>query len=332
MTYYQEVTVKGSAKDYLQHLDKDALVIYSPTALSHIDIANTDIHMIDARVFGHDMTLLDMLCDNRHYAQIVGLGGGTATDIAKYIAARMQARLTCIPSVLSINSYATNQSELLLDQQRIVATTKLADKVIFDSALIAKASVQNLYGLADVFSIHTALADWRLAQHQADENLNEGIYRMASDLLASTLAFVGKTTPDRLPGSIEQIFTSIGESGHLSTIYGSSRPQSGSEHIFARHLGQRVNAPHGVAVSLGIILMSLLQQNASQPLYGSIKKLGTLDNLQSYGITRPLVKQVLDDLHPQPDRYSIINSIELTSRRNKKLIAEFESQFMALPD
>lgn len=327
MKHYQEVTVRENAKDYLEKLDRDSLVIYSPTSLAHIELDNINVHMIDSRVFGRNIAFMEALCKgHKQYNQLVSVGGGTATDVAKYIATKMDAKFICIPSMLSTNSYSTDKVALVVGSEKITLDAKLADCIILDASLVEKAPLQNLYGLADVLSIHTALLDWKRANKDIDESLDSVIYDMASKLLNETTEFILKTDSEQIRTNIEQIFKSVGESGHITNLYGSGRPESGSEHIFAKRVEKLVDVPHGVSVSLGIILMSLLQDNYSDQIALCIKKIGTLENLSGFGIGRSTLIKAFESLHPREDRYSIIDMIHLDDTYIQNVLNTFEEK------
>lgn len=235
--YFQNVTQVCNATDYLSNLTQDSLVIYSPTSLRHINLNNTKVHMIDSRIFGRSMVFIKALAQSKQtYANIVSLGGGTATDIAKYIAYQSNATFTCIPSMLSTNAFATNKVALVVDGEKITLEAKLADKILLDISLLHISPQQNLYGIADVLSIYTALKDWELAKAQGIEAIDGQIFDLANSLLAKVQDFVASTDTNHISHEIPALFSYIGDSGYITNIYGSGRPESGSEHIFAKSI------------------------------------------------------------------------------------------------
>lgn len=323
-THFQAITQVRSTVDYLESLTQDSLVIYSPTSLRHIDIHNTKVHMIDSRIFGRSVVFIKALAQSkRTYKNIVSLGGGTATDVAKYIAYQSGATFTCIPSMLSTNAYATNKVALVVDGEKITLDAKLADKIILDASLLYTSPQQNLYGLADVFSIHTALKDWRLAENKAIEIIDTSIYDQADSLLNKVQHFVADTDSNHISHEVPSLFAFIGESGYITNVHGTGRPESGSEHIFAKALEKRIDIPHGVSVSFGILLMSLLQNNFSTEIADVIKKIGTLKFVEELGISRKLIDDTLLSLKPREDRYSIIDEVLLDQEKVTQVVDEF---------
>ena len=316
--HFQRVTQVRSAADYLNGLNQESLIVYSPTSLQHIDINNATVHMIDSRIFGRSVVFIKALSQSKRcYSNIVSLGGGTATDVAKYLAHQSKATFTCIPSMLSTNSFATNKVALVIDGEKVTLDAKLANKIILDASLLNTSPQQNLYGLADVLSIHTALEDWRLAEKQDIEPTDGDVYVQASNLLDKVQAFISNTDANQISYEIPTLFQYIGESGHITNLHGTGRPESGSEHIFAKALEKRIDVPHGVSVSFGILLMSILQENFSVAIAESIQKVGTLKFIDELGITRRIVEDSLASLKPRYDRYSIINEVPLNRNRAK---------------
>jgi glycerol-1-phosphate dehydrogenase [NAD(P)+] len=312
--HFQDITQVRSVADYISSLNHDSLVIYSPTSLEHIDLNNTKVHMIDSRIFGRSVSFIKALAQSkRTYTNIVSLGGGTATDVAKYIAYQSNATFTCIPSMLSTNAFATNKVALVVDGEKITLDAKLADRIILDASLLHTSPQQNLYGLADVLSIHTALKDWELAEKSGVETLDRNIFNQAKNLLGKVQDFVANTDANHLSYEIPELFAYIGESGYITNLHGTGRPESGSEHIFAKALEKRIDIPHGVSVSLGVLLMSLLQDNYSSAIAKTINRIGTLKFIEELGITREVVEEALANIKPREDRYSVINEVSMDS-------------------
>lgn len=325
--HYQTYTQVASAADYLNGLTQDTLVVYSPTSLLHLPVKNSKVHMIDSRIFGRNVVFIKALAQSRQtYKTIVSLGGGTATDVAKFIAYQSKAKFVCIPSMLSTNAYGTNKVALVVEGEKVTLDAKLADRILLDTSLLQTSPQQNLYGLADVLSIHTALQDWRVAEKKGLENVDENIFEQSTKLLSEAINFILNTDINHIAYEIPALYRLIGESAYITNVYGTGRPESGSEHIFAKALEKQVDIPHGVSVSFGILLMSILQDSFSKELCDSIHKIGTLKFAKEMGISRSLIKSVLLNIVARDDRYSVLNEVSLDENRVEKLLNDFSDK------
>ena len=106
-----------------------------------------------------------------------------------------------------------------------------------------------------------------------------------------------------------KLFQFIGTAGYITNLYGTGRPESGSEHILAKEIEKRVNIPHGISVSVGIIIMSIIQEQYNNNIVKSIMKLGILDKGKSYGLNLKTIADSLNNVKQRKDRYTIINRI-----------------------
>ena len=327
MKNYRDIVVKESIEKYLNKVQCKTLFIYSPTSANKINLfskfENKNLMLIGTNELKKDKEILDDFATKNkgNYYHIIGFGGGTAMDISKYLAYMMACDLIIIPSMLSTNAYATNKVSLFENYSKRTFDTKMADEIVLDIELVKNSSKQNLYGFADIFSIHTALADWKIASENNNEIIDNIIYEMSNKLLESAIEFVINNSKSRICNSIEFLYDSIGLAGEITNIYGCGRPESGSEHIFAKTLEEIVNIPHGISVSIGILTMSIIQDNYSERIFKCIKKLGVLEECGKYNITIELIEKTLCLLVPRNDRYTILDLINKGDIDTKKIIS-----------
>jgi glycerol dehydrogenase-like iron-containing ADH family enzyme len=111
----------------------------------------------------------------------------------------------------------------------------------------------------------------------------------------------------------------IGESGHITNLYGCGRPESGSEHIFAKELEHRVKIPHGISVAVGITLMSQLQDNYSEDIQVALREIGIMSDIDNEYDLRRSIGLSLESLLPREDRYTILNEKLLTAEISSHL-------------
>lgn len=318
MKHFLDVTAEASVKEYLGTLSDHSLVIYSPTSIEHIDAARHKGTFMSTHAIGKDTLQIEALCTKQRINTVVGLGGGTAIDIAKYIASFAGCEFICIPTILSTNAFATDKVALIKTGAKVTLDAKLADKIILDTTLVTTAGAHNLYGLCDILSIHTALYDWYLADRAGVEKIDRKIYKMSHDLLNGAVSLALKLThPSNL--DIPSLFAMIGESGHITNLYGSGRPESGSEHIFANELERRADIPHGISIAIGITLMSHLQDNGSADIRAALRQIGIMADIADEYDLRETVVSSLESLRPRKNRYTILDKKLPTAKISNSL-------------
>ena len=241
-----------------------------------------------------------------NFDKVITFGGGTSTDIGKYISMKLNNELICIPSMLSTNSYSTNKVALLVDGVKRTLDAKEPDCIILDENILNLSRDINTYGLVDILSIHTAIKDWEISVKYNNESLADEYYE-AKILLNEIIEFILSNSIESISNDILKVYEFIGRSGEITNKYGSGKPESGSEHIFAKVIESKLNIPHGLSVVHGIILMSIAQDNLDNKVLECIKKLDLINKSIKYGLNSDLIKECLDEVTIRKDRFCIIN-------------------------
>ncbi len=253
---------------------------------------------------------------------VVGIGGGQAIDMAKFISWKKGIRLVSIPTILSVDAFVTPAAGIRRNHEVAYVGTSTPNPLIIDFDLLRTAPPElNIAGLGDLLSIHTATFDWEYA-----ESNGKSEYPFSKNDVAAGRAILEKiyTKLDDIRENTDEGLMAIVE-GYLSvnTIClpaGHYRIEEGSEHFLFYELEERLARPfvHGYIVGLGIYLMSQLQGNQFdmiknvmdrvglkyQPLELDIKKedlLASLVNLKNYVNSKPHLW------------FSVINDSEITA-------------------
>ena len=309
--YFINVVQKGNSKEYIKNLTNNVLIIYSPTSIKKMNIDNDSILMENWHNITKNIDEIENFIDkNRKIKEVVSFGGGSTIDIGKYISHKLNIKFTCIPTMLSTNSYATNKVALIKEKQKVTLEAKMPDRIIIDDDLLNLSKEENIYGLADVFSIFTALYDWEIAQNDINEVIDVQIYNMAEKLLKDALEFVNNNKLEDIVKDNIKLFEFIGIAGYITNIYGTGRPESGSEHIMAKEIEKNIEVPHGISVSIGILSMGLMQGRDIKEVLTAIDKLKVFENANQYGLTKKIIEKSFMSLKIRKDRYSIINRYE----------------------
>ena len=95
---------------------------------------------------------------------IVGIGGGMAIDVAKYISWKLNKKLVSIPTILSVDAFTTPAAGVRVNHDVEYLGIASPDPLIIDYDLLRSAPKElNIAGVGDLFSIHTASFDWQYA-------------------------------------------------------------------------------------------------------------------------------------------------------------------------
>jgi len=198
---------------------------------------------------------------------VIGVGGGKALDVAKYIAFLRRLPYFSVPTSLSNDGFCSSQSSLTLAGRRHSLPSAMPFGVILDTAVCLNAPVILWHsGIGDLVSKFTAVVDWKLAFH-ASGTVVDDFAALLSD--ASVYQFMARPKRD-LEGTT-LLGTALLLNGISMSICGSSRPASGSEHLISHALDRFSKRPrlHGLQVGVATYLISLLQGRNS----GSIAEL-----------------------------------------------------------
>ena len=330
---FKKITQK---KDIKKELEKEkSIFIYSETSLNKNNISLDNSNLIcysTSRITKEKDKIDSMFKSLDEVKKIISFGGGTATDIGKYLSNKYNIPLIAIPSMLSTNAYATNKVALIIDNKvkSIDATTPTT--IYLDTNILNNSTENNLYGLVDIFSIYTALRDWNLAVEYNNESKSEE-YNQAKKLLKKMVDYVSRNDIETIEKDVEFAYTMIGDSGLITNKYGSGKPESGSEHIFAKALEKEINIPHAVSVTNGMILMiiaqsivinnSILDENDIKVI-NSLKKLNMYALNKKYHVTYELVEKVFKKLVPREDRYSVVNLIYKDNTIKEEVLKKYK--------
>ncbi len=320
----------NEANRHLKSINDRTLFIYSPHFLPQLGaLTQLPKLSINSEEIGINKKKIDNLIKtiNLDFERIVAIGGGRTLDLAKYIAHHSCRELTLIPPIISTNAFFTDK--VILKEKDGVRTFqgKFADHLILDENLLTSSDFQwNLYGLADVLSFHTALRDWKISAEKTGEKMVFEIYSLG-DILLKNLINNAQSIVRPNKKNISAIIRLVALAGYSVNLHGNGRPESGSEHIFAQCLESKMRIPHGVAVSLGIALMSILQKNESVEIINTVKRLKLLTGLNEYGLTKEILLETLLSLIPRPDRYTILNEIKIDPVIAREMIEDIQKKY-----
>lgn len=188
---------------------------------------------------------------------VIGVGGGKALDVAKYVGFLGRLPYYAVPTSLSNDGYCSPQSSLTVRGKRRSLPAALPFGVVIDTAVCRDAPrVLMLSGVGDLVAKFTAVKDWKLAFHAVGEPVDD-----FAALLSDGSIHSYQSHPKLDLEGIRLLATALMLNGIAMEICGSSRPASGSEHLISHALDATSARPrlHGLQVGVASYLVSLLQ-------------------------------------------------------------------------
>jgi len=262
---------------------------------------------------------------------VVAVGGGSVIDIAKLAASWRNLKYISIPTSAAHDGIASPSISFLLRQEveRVRgpewSRCEAPIAIIADTEVIMNAPQITLKsGCGDLISKYVSVKDWTLAAKLKDEPFSE--YAASLALLSARLvaSHAAEIKPE-LEESVRIVVKSLIGSGMAISIAGSSRPASGSEHMFSHALdllhkekGYK-NAPHGIQCGLGTIMMEYLHGGNWKRIKRTLRTIGCPVTAEEAGLSEDVVVKALTMAHKIRNRYTILGETGLSMNAARKL-------------
>lgn len=220
----------------------------------------------------------------RKLSAIVGLGGGKALDMAKYLAFLARLPYLAVPTSLSNDGFCSPQASLTIDGKRRSLAAALPQGVIIDvDVCLGAPRLFWLSGVGDLVSKLSAVADWKLAFHNRAEPVDD-LAALLSD--ATVRQFLGSPRFDAQGMGL--LGTALMLNGIAMEICGSSRPASGSEHLISHALDGLSARPrlHGLQVGVATYIACRLQGQQAEIVDGLFHETGFWEAVQADPFSR----------------------------------------------
>lgn len=250
---------------------------------------------------------------------VIGIGGGSSHDMAKYIALKKQSRLVQIPTIFSSDASVTNAIGIRKKGKVKYIGHVFIDQILIDFSLFKKVPKELIrLGAGDILSSHTALYDWKVAIRSGFDKMNSRAYEKAKQFLLH-LKKSRHEIRDVTEKGIKTILELYLEYARIANQFGTDRAQEGSEHFFAyavEYLTKR-QIVHGQLLAVGIVVMAYLQDNAFEETLGLMEDMGIDYRLAKIGLSKDAFAKVLFFLKEFVQEggyyYSVINEKKIDS-------------------
>ena len=268
--------------------------------------------------------LVDTIRSGSHeYDVIVGLGGGKSIDLAKYAAKEVGIPFVSVPTVASHDGITSPFASLRGFRKPTSQPAKAPLLILIDVSVIADAPRRyNIAGFGDVIGKFTAVLDWRLAHRLKGEYYGgyaASLALMSAKHVSQHVDEIAAMTEEGLRVLLEALVSS----GVAMCIAGSTRPASGSEHLFAHAVNVLVSDPplHGELVGLGTIMMSYLHGLNWKKIRKMLQRVGAPVTAEEAGLTADIVIEALVmAARIRPERYTILGERGLTEEAARRLV------------
>jgi glycerol-1-phosphate dehydrogenase [NAD(P)+] len=282
--------VERGAVDTLRALDPYLVAVNDPPWSSIADRVPAPVTVVVAR----DMEIGKLDRDVERTADdgaqvVVGFGGGTALDTAKYLAWRRGLPLVQIPTITSVDAGFTDAIGVRSEGRVRYVGAIVPEEVVLDIDLIRSAPARlNRAGIGDVLSCHTGLHDWRAAVG-AGEGIawDDAAADLGSGLLAELDSMVVDIR-DATPHGIRWLADCYRRIGAACAALGHSRFEEGSEHFwaYAYEHATGVHHVHGELISFAVVALAHVQGNDPEFAHRLVSHTGVRAHPDDLGITR----------------------------------------------
>lgn len=253
---------------------------------------------------------------------VLGVGGGTKIDVAKLSSARQNTPFISIPTAASHDGIASPFVSVKgLDKPYSeVAQSPMA--IIADTSIITQAPHRfTTSGCGDAISKFTAVRDWKLANSVKNEYYGEyaaSLALMSAKLITKNAGIMEHRTEEGVRVLLEALISC----GVAMSIAGSSRPCSGSEHLFSHALDVVASKPglHGEQCGVGTIMMAYLYGMNWKRIKETLRKVGAPTTAAELGIEPKYVIEALVRTRAiRPERYTILEEKRLDHDSAEKI-------------
>ncbi len=253
---------------------------------------------------------------------LLGVGGGSKIDLAKLASSNLKMPFISVPTSASHDGLASPRASIKDGGNSLSLSASVPLGIIADTAIIVKAPYRLLAsGCADVISNTTAVLDWELAVRLRMEDFSSSaanLARYASESIIENAAGIKPNLEESVWVAIRPIIIS----GISMAVAGSSRPSSGSEHMFS-HLLDKIapgKALHGEQCGVGSIMMMYLHGGNWQRIREALQMIGAPTSSKELGVSEEQLIEALVHAHEiRKDRYTVLGDRGLTPDAAERL-------------
>lgn len=253
---------------------------------------------------------------------IIAVGGGKVIDAAKYISRIVGSPFVSVPTAASHDGVASPFASVRGTGRVTSVKASPPIAIVADVKVIASAPRRLLLaGAGDLIGKFTAVLDWRLAHRLKGEYYGDYAASLAL-LSAKHIINSSEVIARGGPEAVRIVMEGLTSASVAMCIAGSTRPASGSEHLFSHALDKVANYPalHGEQVAVGTIMMAYLHGKNWKRIRSIVRRLGLPSTARELGVRDEDVIEALTIAHTiRPERYTILGESGLTREAAEEL-------------
>ena len=260
----------------------------------------------------------EVMASARDTGCIVGIGGGKSVDVGKLAAFRRRIPFYSVPTSASHDGISSPFASLKGLDRPYSVKAKPPLGILADVDVISSAPRRLLAaGCGDLVSKLTAVNDWKLAHRVTGEYY--GSYAANLAMMSANVVIEGSKRMGRFDkGSVRNLVEGLISAGVAAGIAGSSRPCSGSEHLFSHYLD--LAAPglglHGEKCGIGTIMMAKLQGGDWKLVRSALMNVHAPVSAAELGLERSQVIEALVKASSiRPERYTVLARAKLDRKK-----------------
>ncbi|SEQ42287.1 glycerol-1-phosphate dehydrogenase [NAD(P)+] [Lachnospiraceae bacterium RM5] len=292
---------------------------------------DSEMYLIKGATYDEAVALAKYITMN-DFSIVIGFGGGTVLDLAKFASYVSKTKLISLPTTLSNDSLASPVAVLGTEgKARKTFKCTIPSAILVDAKVIMSAPKRQLLaGIGDTISKYTALNDWKIAYLNDAEKVDDFAY-MISKMAFNSICYNDQMDLEGVDFT-KRLTQALVMGGLAMEIAGSSRPSSGSEHLFCHALEENfseyVNVPHGIAVAMGSYGACIFQERNIGKITNVIKKYEIPVKPSAWNITEEIFVNAWKQASAtRADRYTILNKTDLSDERLKEIYRKMEEIF-----
>jgi glycerol-1-phosphate dehydrogenase [NAD(P)+] len=254
---------------------------------------------------------------------VLGVGGGKDIDLAKLGSARASVSFMSIPTAASHDGIASPYASVKGGKRPYSIRAQAPAAIIGDIGIIMDSPYDLLSaGCGDIVAKYTAVKDWQLAHKLKGEYYGD----YAAELALMSAELVTKNGREILSRSVDGVRTVVEaliSCGVAMSIAGSSRPCSGSEHLFSHALDLVAGETslHGQRTGVGAILCCYLHGADWKGIREFLQEIKAPTTAKELNVSAEQVVKALTLAHSlRPERYTILGETGVTTAAAEKVV------------